>query len=114
MARTDIQTWQSYVNANIKTNGVKAITGAIMNKALIDISDSVMWGMAQQGYQVVISTSPLVITFPVPFDSANYTLLIRAYDGAGDPVDYMISNVLATSFTVTGAVSGLIDWRATL
>ena len=114
MAKTDITTWKAYVNANINTNGVNAITGAIMNKALIDICDSVIWGMAQQGFELAVTTSPLVVTFPVAFDSADYTLLIRAYDGAGNPIDYMISNVLATSFTITGAVSGLIDWRATL
>lgn len=108
------QQYQTDVNLRINTNGQGQITGAILNEILINQSDSVMWGIAQQANAVAISDTPQIITFAVSMPSTQYALMIRCYDAQGDPVDYRITGVLTTSFTITGAVAGgIIDWRAT-
>lgn len=113
MAYKDKVTYQSWVNSNINTNGTGAITGSLMNEALIDMSDSVNWGIAQQALGQAVGTTPAVITFAVAFPSASVKLSLEVYDALGEPVDYTITNILATSFTVTAAATATLDWRAT-
>lgn len=111
MVYNSLQEYLAAVDAGVFENVSGSVTAVIINDLLKGAAEQ-NWVTAQKGDNVVISTTPLIVTFPVAFTDNIYGLLIRCYDAAGDPVDYRITDVLAGSFTITGAVAGFIDWRA--
>jgi len=112
MAKLAKSAWDAYVNAEITTNGVQHITGAIMNKALRDLSDSILWGDYVISKNNVISATGSTIVFPAPLANNNYTLVCRTFDATGQAVGYTVDplSMSITGFHITPAVDGLLDY----
>jgi len=113
MAQTNYTSWKADLDSKIYENAQGLVTATSVNQLLTDLGESVIWSIAQQGYDVV-STSPTIITFPLVMSSANYNIQITPIDAQGDPVDVAITNITTSSMTLTGAVSCNVYWRITL
>jgi len=100
------------INAKITANGIQAITGTMLNGILIDMVDSSLFAIMQQGIDIALTTTATAVVFPAAMSSADYSLGIMAFDGLGNPIDYAITNKLDTGFTIQGAVSGTFNWKA--
>jgi hypothetical protein len=105
----------SQLNANINTNGIQAITGAVLNTFFNDLIESIFFGTKQEARHVAVSTAGSVITFPESFPAAaTYKLIVRCYDANGDSVDAQIDPDLQeiTHFHILPAADGFIDYVA--
>jgi hypothetical protein len=85
MAQQDTATLSTYINSFIKTNGTKAITGAIMNTGLINIVDS-MYNKSSDSHLVGLR----------PYDAS------KIYN-TGDTVIYTNDIYQANTDAITGA-----------
>ena len=112
MAQTNLTDWKIDLDSKVYENTSGLITATNVNQLLTDLADSVVWSVAQQGYDAV-TTSPTVITFLVAMPDANYNIQVTPIDAQGDPIDVAITNILTTGFTLTGAVAGNVYWRVT-
>jgi len=112
MAKTNYTAWKADLDTKIYENVTKSITATNLNQILTDLGESVDWSISQRVQGETLGTQPIVITLPVAMPAATYSLLVRAYDIAGDPIDYRITDILTSSFTIAGAVPGLFDYNA--
>ena len=103
---------KDFANANINTNGVNAITGALHNTMLNDLIDS-MLNTSDDALSIVtnvyrsalatIGTSSTLVTFSSPLPSANYEIIIFDTNGIGTEKP---TNKLAASFKIKGITDG--------
>lgn len=103
---------KAFNDANINTNGVNAITGALHNEMDEDIIDS-MVNKSTDALLIVtnvyrsdlatISTSSTQITFSTALASANYQIVIVDPNGIGTEKP---TNKLATGFKIKGLTAG--------
>ena len=103
---------KDFANANINTNGVNAITGALHNTMLNDLIDS-MLNTSDDALSIVtnvyrsalatIGTSSTLVTFSSPLPSANYEIIIFDTNGIGTEKP---TNKLAASFNIKGITDG--------
>ena len=109
-----------FANANINTNGVNAITGALHNTMLIDLIDSLVnkstdsLSIVTNVYRaatVAIGTSSTLVTFSSPLPSANYEIIIFDTNGLGTEKP---TNKLAASFEIKGLTAGDIIYLVIL
>jgi len=71
-------------------------------------------GSIKKATGVAVVSTGTAIVFTVPFASTNYAIAsIRCYDAGGNNIDYMITNKLATGFTITPAINGFLDYECT-
>ena len=111
---------KSFADANITTNGVNAITGALHNTMLTDLIDSLL-NLQDDALSIVtnvyraateaIGTSPTQITFSSDLSSANYELIIF------DPNEVGWENItdkLKSGFKITGLTAGNIIYLVIL
>jgi hypothetical protein len=130
MALQDTATLSTYINSFIKTNGTKAITGAIMNTALINIidsmynksSDSHLVGLKPHDAAKIYNTGDTVIyqndiyqantdALTGAFNPANWTKLV---DAAGDLPEFIDDQVAALIQNGTGLTWTYDDGAGTL
>jgi len=113
----DFITW---INTNINTNGIRGITGALLNTAFINLIAFVRAEKrTDKGIEVIESASN-VITFcnrsdaadPFPNDTT-YGLILRCYDADGNNIDYTVFDMTVDGFKITPAADGFIDYLAT-
>jgi hypothetical protein len=105
----------TWTNTNVNTNGIQAITGAILNQLFLDLYESIFFGTKAEARNVAISDAGTDITFATAFPAgATYKLLIRAYDTAGDEVACTIDPALQTvaGFHIVPATDGILDYVA--
>ena len=103
---------KDFANANINTNGINAITGALHNTMLTDLIDSLL-NTTDDALSIVtnvyrsdlatISTSSTQITFSTALASANYQIVIVDPNGIGTEKP---TNKLATGFKIKGLTAG--------
>ena len=103
---------KAFNDANINTNGVNAITGALHNEMDEDIIDS-MINKSTDALSIVtnvyrsnlatIGTSSTQITFSSALPSANYQIVIVDPSGIGTEKP---TNKLATGFKIKGLTAG--------
>ena len=103
---------KSFLTANINTNGVNAITGALLNTMLEDMIDSLLnkisdaTDLATKIYRtdtVAITTSNTQITFSTDIGTASYQVVISDNNGVGfeEPFDLQ-----STGFKIKGLTNG--------
>jgi len=114
MAKKTKAAYDSWVDSFINTNGVQGITGALMNTALIDLSDSIFFGERREGKGEVIAAVGTVIVFATPMTTDQYVVLVRPYDSLGDFIEWKVDPTLMTAngFTIVPAADGLLDYHA--
>lgn len=115
MATVSRTAYKSWVDQYVNTNNAQAITGAIMNQALNDLADSVLWGVNDEGDNIVVSSAGTTVSFGTPFGVADsFNIIVRCYDAGGDIVDYKIdpAQITETGFYILPAADGFIDYRA--
>src|SRR3990167_4888104 len=112
-SKADLKVW---LDANINTNGVNAITGAIMNTFLTDVVDSfvnsitdslkIVTNVYRSGTKA-ITTAVTTVTFSSPMPAATYDVIIEDPNGVGwkDITDKTVN-----SFKITGLSSGVITY----
>lgn len=112
MARNTNITFKAFIDANVNTNGVRAITGALLNEALTMLSDSLFFAWSQSQTEVIkTSTNPNTITFDTAFLSGEtYQLVIRNYDANGSNVDYQITEMVVTGFKIVTAADSTLHY----
>lgn len=120
MAQKTTAELKAFADANIATNGVNAITGALHNTMLTDLIDS-MVNKTTDSLSIVtnvyrsateaISSTPTEITFSSDLPSANYEIIIFDVDGIGFE---NITNKLKSGFKITGLSSGNIIYLVIL
>ena len=111
---------KDFANANINTNGVNSITGALHNTMLNDLIDS-MLNTSDDALSIVtnvyranlatIGTTSTQVTFSTPLSSANYQIVIVDPNGIGTEKP---TNKLATGFKIKGLVAGDIIYLVIL
>jgi hypothetical protein len=113
----DFITW---VNTYINTNGVRAITGAILNEGLIALANFVRSEIRIDMGVPVSGSASNIITFvnrndvadPFPPDT-NYSIpAVRVYDEKGNNIDYKIISQTINGFTIQVAEDGFLDYLA--
>ena len=113
MAKKNKTQWVSFVNTNINTNGTQAITGALLNEALIDLADSIFFSEIKREKEIAISTAGTTVTFDAPYTAGTfYALGVRCYDALGNPIDVKITSISESGFDVLPPVDGFIDYSA--
>ena len=109
-----------FANANINTNGVNAITGALHNQMLTDLIDSMINSVTDslsivtnvyRAATVAIGTSSTLVSFSSPLPSANYEIIIFDTNGIGTEKP---TNKLASSFKIKGVTAGDIIYLVIL
>jgi len=111
MAYNTLQEYLAAVDAAIYENVTGDITATALNELLKGAGNRT-WEIAMRGYDVVVTTTPTIITFVGTFADTNYSILTRGFDAQGEPIDLKITNKTTTGFTVTGAVDGFVDYYA--
>ena len=105
----------TWLDTYIKTNGVQAITGAILNQFLNDLIESIFFGTKQEGRGVAVAAAGATISFATAFPAgATYKLLIRVYDANGDAVDATIDPAQQTvnGFHIKPSTDAILDYVA--
>ena len=111
---------KDFANANINTNGVNAITGALHNQMLTDLIDSMINSVTDslsivtnvyRAATVAIGTSSTLVSFSSPLPSANYEIIIFDTNGIGTEKP---TNKLASSFKIKGVTAGDIIYLVIL
>jgi hypothetical protein len=111
MAEMTNQAFESWVDSNINTNGTRAITGALLNEALTNISNSLYFALTKTKAEQVNEHMSNIITFDVPFSAGStYQLIVRAFDSNGNNVDYQIISQDVTGFVVAVSVDCTIHY----
>jgi len=108
----------AFLDANIDTNGVNAITGAILNTMLRDMIESLLnkisdaTDLATNIYRTgseAITTSETQITFTSDIGTTSYRVVIEDLNGVGFE---NITDKQTTGFKITGLTNGTIDYFA--
>ena len=103
---------KAFADANINTNGVNSITGALHNTMLNDLADSLLnkttdsLSIVTNVYRsavATIGTSSTLVTFSTPLPSAAYEIIIFDTNGIGTEKP---TNKLAASFKIKGLTAG--------
>ena len=111
---------KAFADANIDTNGVNSITGALMNTMLTDIIDSMVNKSTDSGELAtniyrsgskLLTTSPTQITFSTALSSNSYRVVIEDPNGVGWE---NITDKQTTGFKITGLTAGTITFFAIL
>lgn len=114
MAKKTKGAFDSWIDSFINTNGVQGITGALMNAAFRDLSDSIFWGERREERNVVMNKAGTAVVFSTPMTNDQYTLIVRTHDTSGDYIEWRIDPALMTAagFTVVPASDGFISYHA--
>ena len=114
MAQRNKAQLKDFADANINTNGVNAITGALHNTMLTDLIDSLL-NTTDDALSIVtnvyrsaaaaITTSETQITFSTPLPSNVYEISISDNNGVGFE---NITDKQTTGFKITGLTNGTI------
>jgi hypothetical protein len=116
MTIPDFITW---LNTNVNTNGIRGITGAIMNTALVTITNYVRAEKRMERAVVVNDNTSNIITFknrslavdPFPNDTVYAICGVRVYDADGNNIDYQIISQDVDGFTISVAADGFLDYE---
>ena len=107
---------KAFLTANIDTNGVNAITGALLNTMLEDMIDSLLnkisdaTDLATKIYRSgskAITTSQTQITFSSDIGTTSYRVIIEDPNGIGWE---NITDKQTTGFKITGLTNGTITF----
>lgn len=107
---------KTFLTANIDTNGVNAITGALLNTMLEDMIDSLLnkisdgTDLATAIYRSgskAITTSQTQITFSSDIGTTSYRVIIEDPNGVGWE---NITDKQTTGFKITGLTDGTITF----
>lgn len=120
MAQILLAGWDSFIDTYINTNGANSITGALLNQALHYISDTLLWAKQRRAKGLVVASGANTVTFKDdagvadPFNSNDYVALpgIRVYDASGNNIDFQVTSLTYTGFTLTSADAGFVDYVA--
>lgn len=114
MAQRNKAQLKDFADANINTNGVNAITGALHNTMLTDLIDSLL-NTTDDALSIVtnvyrsaaaaITTSETQITFSTPLPSNVYEISISDNNGVGFE---NITDKQVGGFKITGLTNGTI------
>jgi hypothetical protein len=112
--RRTYTTFKAYIDSYINTNGTQAITGLIMNTALTDLAYSILFADVRKAKATAITAGANTITFSSAIAADTYTLVLRAYDADGNPIDVAVDSDSYTvnGFTLTAATAGRLDYAA--
>lgn len=111
MAYKTYAQWKADLDANINTNGIQGILGATLNTNQTNQADSIYWGEKDVATGVAVSSSGTTIPLLNAIEHAgNYALIVRCYDASGNNIDFTITDKGLTSFKVTPATDGFIDY----
>lgn len=108
----------TWTNANINTNYIQGITGALLNQAFLDLYESIFFGTKAEDKNVTIlynGGAGTNITFAIALPTGSVpTVLTRSYDANGDGVAVTIDPALVTNtgFNAVPAIDGKIDYVA--
>lgn len=99
-------TFQTYINANINTNGVGGITGAKLNTALNNIAESLLFALHNTNFQAITAGAARAVTFPTAFSGGStYQLVLWCFDASGQRVTYVITSQTVSGFSIQTPVN---------
>lgn len=108
---------KAFLTANINTNGVNAITGALLNTMLEDMIDSLLnkisdstdiaTAIYRSGTQVLVKDVEAQITFSSDIGTTSYRVIIADPNGVGTE---NITDKQTTGFKITGLTNGTITF----
>lgn len=114
--------FDTYIDANIFTNGVGSITGLILNTALHYIANTLLWAEQRRDRAVSLTKkdNPNAVVFVDladsvdPFMAGTSVLIagVRCYDASGNNVDYNITDVTNAGFNINVSVDCSMDYVA--
>jgi len=116
MTIPDFLTW---LNTYINTNGVRSITGALINTALVALTNYIRAEKRIERAVVVTENTSNIITFkdrggtadPFPELTVYAICGVRVYDADGNNIHYQITAQTNAGFTIVVVADGFLDYE---
>jgi len=116
MTIPDFLTW---LNTYINTNGVRSITGALINTALVALTNYIRAEKRIERAVAVTENTSNIITFknrggtadPFPELTVYAICGVRVYDADGNNIDYKVFDMTVDGFKITPAADGFLDYE---